>query len=77
MKREILKGISMVSIVAKMNDKARGDPTAKIYTSKKLVLKKGGYPSEAALLNGVIFTVMNTDEVYQLRGDCLVVLLPD
>lgn len=76
-KREIAKGVNMVSLVAKLNDKAKGDPHAKIYTSKKLVLKKGGYPSEAALLNGVIFTVMNTDEIYQPRGDCLVVLLPD
>jgi hypothetical protein len=54
----------MVSLIAKINDKTRGNSEAKIYTSKKLLLKKGAYPSEQALLNGVIFTVMNTDEVY-------------
>jgi hypothetical protein len=67
----------MVSLVAKLNDKARTDPEAKIYTSKKIVLKKGGYPSEASLLNGLIFTVLNTDEIYNLRGQCLVVLPSD
>lgn len=76
-KEQVNKGINMVSLVAKINDKARGDPDGKIFSSKKLVMKKGGYPSEASLLNGIIFTVMNTDEIYQPKGQCLVVLMPD
>lgn len=42
------------------------------------MLKKGSYPSEAALLNGMIFAVFNSDEVYHyVEGQCLVIMLPD
>lgn len=40
-------------------------------------MKKGNYPSEAALLNGIIFTIMNADEIYSASGQCLVIMLPD
>lgn len=40
-------------------------------------MKKGNYPSESALLNGVIFTVFNSDELYTPRGQCLVILPPE
>jgi hypothetical protein len=52
-------------------------PSPKVYTSKKLYLKKGNYPSESSLLNGVIFTVFNSDELYTPQGQCLVIMPPD
>jgi hypothetical protein len=68
----------MVSYIAKINDRARQDKNAKIYTSKKLLLKKGSYPSEASLMNGIVFSVLNSDEIYHnLTGQCLVIMAPD
>lgn len=59
----------MVSLIAKINDKSRPESTtSKIYTSKKFLIKKGHYPSETALLNGIIFTVMNADEIFNKLG---------
>jgi hypothetical protein len=58
------KGASVISILAKLNDTQKSLPSPKVYTSKKLYLKKGNYPSESSLLNGVIFTVFNSDELY-------------
>jgi hypothetical protein len=72
-----VKGANMISIIAKINEKAKNSPNPKTYTSKKLQLKKGNYPNEHSLLNGVIFTVLNSDEIYTPHGQCLVIMPPD
>ena len=36
----------MVSLVAKINERVKDKPDKKVYTSKKIILNKGNYPSE-------------------------------
>ena len=66
-----MSGVNIVSMVAKMNENAKSGK-GKMYTSKKIQLQKGSYPSESALLLGIIQTILNADEIYTPHGQCLV-----
>ena len=68
----VMSGVNIVSMVAKMNEAAKNG-NGKMYASKKIQLQKGSYPSESALLLGVIQTILNADEIYTPHGQCLVV----
>jgi hypothetical protein len=41
-----MAGQNGVSIVAKFNEKVKNNKEARMYTSKKIQLQKGSYPSE-------------------------------
>jgi len=73
-----VKESQVSAIMQRLNERAKHDKKAKTYNSKQLTLKKGSYPSEAALMNGLIFAVLNADELYQnTASQCLVILMPD
>jgi hypothetical protein len=69
----VFAGTNVVSIVAKMNERAKASKEGKMYTSKKIQLQKGSYPTETAMMLGIIQTILNADEIYTPYGQCLVV----
>lgn len=78
MKSLVFAGTNVVSIVAKMNERAKASKEgSKMYTSKKIQLQKGSYPTETAMMLGIIQTILNADEIYTPYGQCLVVTPKD
>lgn len=69
---QIQSGVNIVSIIAKANEHGK-----KTYIYKKILLNKGNFPSEDALLNGLIVAVLNQDDVYNALGECHVLMIPD
>ena len=72
----------MAQSVSKINEMTKGKlGDGRGFSYRTVILKKGSYPNEGALINGVIFTVLNADEIYQYRNGsacpCFVVMQPD
>ena len=63
-KQELRKNENLTTLVNKLNEKGKKTPDGKTYILKKLLLKKGNYPNEKALLNGIIFSILTTDLIY-------------